>query len=513
MISLFPPGSLQRWLVLGVVIVGTFMAVLDITIVNVVLPKIMTGFGVNVEQIKWVSTAFLLATAVGMPATGWLGRRFGLGRLYLAELAIFTFGSALCAGAWSLEVLVAARVIQALGAGAIMPTSMAIITETFPPGERGRALGIWGVGFMVGPAIGPTAGGFLTDWFNWRAVFAVNLPVGILAMLFTAAALAPGKKDPSARFDWKGFLALGTFLVAGLLTIDNGQEEGWGSAPILIGAAITVTAFLVFLAAVWDNPQPVLPLRLFRSPEFSLTIVLSFLRSAGFFGSLFMLPIFLQNVQGRDTIDVGLMLIPGAVGVAIFMPFAGMITDHFGARWPTVCGVLILAYSLFVYHGLDPLWARWPVIWPQIMRGIGITLLMTPVNTASLNAVPPEEAGNASWILNLTMTVGGALVIAMMGTLLQFQTVTQLDLLSAGPLNVAPLGLVEHVRNLGYSAVEARPLANAIFLRRIGEVASTLAYQNLFTLLSYATLLALPPALFLSTRHRAGALIPALRRS
>ena len=466
------PTSLTRWLVLVVVIVGTFMAVLDITIVNVVLPKIMSSLGANVMQVKWVSTAFMISTAVSMPATGWLGRRFGLGRLYLAELLVFTVGSALCAVAWSLDVLVAARVIQALGAGGIMPTSMAIITDTFPPAERGRAIGIWGVGFMAGPAIGPTLGGYLTDWFNWRAVFAVNLPVGVAAMLLTALllqgggrntstafdwkgfvslgvflvaglltldngqdegwgsqiillgmaitvmamaiitdtfppaergraigiwgvgfmagpAIGPtlggyltdwfnwravfavnlpvgvaamlltalllqgGGRNTSTAFDWKGFVSLGVFLVAGLLTLDNGQDEGWGSQIILLGMAITVMAFVLFLVLVWDAPTPVVPLGLFRSTEFSMTMLLSFIRSGGFFGSLFMLPIFLQNVQGRDTIDTGLMLIPGAVTVAVCMPIAGMVTDRFGPRWPTLLGILLMVYSLYLYNDLE----------------------------------------------------------------------------------------------------------------------------------------------------------------
>ncbi|MCZ6558141.1 MAG: DHA2 family efflux MFS transporter permease subunit [SAR324 cluster bacterium] len=498
------PEGLRRWLVLTVVIVGTFMAVLDVTIVNVVLPKIMSAFGANVKQVQWVSTAFMIATAVSMPATGWLGRRFGLGRLYLAELLVFSIGSALCTVAWSLDALVAARVVQALGAGAIMPTSMAIITDTFPPRERGRALGIWGVGFMVGPAIGPTLGGYLTDWFNWRAVFAVNLPVGLVAMLLTALVLRENRPDRSSNFDWKGFLTLGVFLVVGLLTLDSGQEQGWNSQIILLGMASTALALVLFVLMVWDSPHPVMPLHLFRSTEYSMTMLLSTLRACGFFGALFLLPIFLQTVQGRDTIDTGLLLVPGAVTVAIFMPVAGILTDRIGPRWPTVFGVLLMVYSLYLYHSLDVVVSRWDVIYPQIWRGVAVTFLMTPVNTAAMNAVPREEAGNASWMINLTMTVGGAFTIALMGSLLYRETLTQMDLLGEGTFRRAlPPELIHQARGLGFSSSESGALARALMVRHVSRSATVLAFQYLFMLLGLITSLGLLPALFLSKRGKA----------
>ncbi len=408
-------GRLERWLALGVVTVGTFMAVLDFSIVNVALPHMMTSFGVNVKQVKWVSTAFLVTTAVGMPMTGWLGHRFGLGRLFLAELIVFTFGSALCAAAWSLEMLVFARVVQALGAGAIMPTSLAVITDTFPVHERGKAIGIWGVGYMVGPSLGPTTGGYLTDWLNWRAIFAINLPIGVIAIAFALLALPAGRSDPGQRFDWAGYLALATCLVAALLTLDNGQDEGWGSAPIVTGGTVAVVSLLVFLALVWQAEHPVVPLRLFGAPDFTLSMLLGLVRASTLFGALFLLPLFLQNVQGRDTIETGLLMVPAAVIVAVCMPLAGMLTDRFGARWPTVAGFLFAAYSLYAWRVLDPLVGRWAVIYPQIWRGLGMALVMAPVNTAAMNAVPRPDAGTASWMLNLTQSMGGAFTIAVAG--------------------------------------------------------------------------------------------------
>lgn len=499
-------SRIERLLVLSVVTVGTLMAVLDMTIVNVALPNIMTSLAANVKQVKWVVTAYMIATAVGMPMTGWLGRRFGLGRLFLSELIVFTVGSGLCAAAWNLDVLVFARVVQALGAGAIMPTSMAIITDTFPPGERGRALGIWGIGFMVGPAIGPTSGGLLTEWFNWRAIFAINLPVGVVGILFTVLALPSGRKDPSLRFDWLGYLALASFLVAGLLTLDSGEDEGWNSQLILFGAGFTCASFLLFLVLVWDSPHPVLPLRLFRLPVFSLSVLLGFLRSAAFFGAFFMLPLFLQNVQGRDTLDTGLLMVPSALAVAVTMPVAGILTDRFGPRWPSVAGFVLASYSLYLYGAMDPLVDRWAVIYPQLWRGVGVALLMTPVNTAAMNSVPREDAGVASWMVNLTQSAGGALTIALLGTLLHRGTIAQMDLLGTGSALTGPPPqlLVHQALLMGYSPAESGSVASAVLLRQVSLSATTLAFQDLYMLLALLTLIGLVPALMLPTRRFGG---------
>lgn len=495
------PGRVTRLLVLGVVTMGTFMAVLDISIVNVALPQIMTSLGVNVKQVKWVSTSFLLTTAVCVPLTGWLGRRIGLGRLFIWELVVFTIGLILCAGAWSLDVLIASRVIEALGAGAIMTTSLAILTDTFPPEERGRAIGIWGIGFMLGPALGPTSGGFLMDWFDWPAIFAINVPVGVLTIGLAFLVLDPGRKDPSLRFDWKGYIALVTFLVVGLLTLDLGQDLGWSSQPIVMGIGVTGAAFLLFVALVWDAEDPVFPLGLLRNKDFAACVVLGVLRPIPLYGALFMLPLFLQNVQGRDTIDTGLLLLPAAVMTGVCMPLAGMVTDRFGPRWPTVIGVLTAAYSLYLFTVLDPMVSTWTIIYPQIWRGIGVSLLMTAVNTAALNAVPPSETATASWVLNLTLSVGGAFTIGVLGTMLHGQTQLQIDLLGAAPALAAPPSRewVHQAMRLGFSSTEAGRVAFAALLRRIARSASSLAFQHLYTVLTGITLAALLPALLLSS--------------
>lgn len=497
-------GRLRRSLIMGVVMVGPFMALLESSIVNVALPSIMTSFGVNVNEVKWVSTAFFIATAVGMPLTGWLGRRIGLGRAYLAELSVFVAGSALCAVSWNLDTLIFARVVQALGAGSLMPTSMAIVTTIYPPSERGRAIGIWGIGFMVAPAIGPTIGGVITEWIEWRAIFGVNLPIGALSILVASIVLDRGTENPTIPFDWRGYLALATFLVTGLLTLDQGHELGWDSPPILFGGAVAAAGFLLFLVLAVDETQPILPLRLFRHADFTLASWLGMVRAAGLFGSLFLTPIFLQNVQGHDAIAAGLLMMPAPICVAFAMPVAGVLTDRFGPRWPTFFGSLLVSYSMYLYAFLDPLSSNWYVIYPQIYRGIGMAFINTPVNTAAMNAVSRDDVGVASWVVTLTRMLTASATIALMGTLLPLLQRVEMDRLAAatalqGP---PPAALVREVLALGYTPAESGSVALRVMLQHVSHMANTLAFQRIHLGLALVLLSGIVPAVLLSTGRR-----------
>ncbi len=494
--------TLRRWLIMAVVMIGPFMALLESSIVNVALPSIMTSFGVNVKEVKWVSTAFFIATAVGMPLTGWLGRRFGLGRTYLAEMAVFTLGSAMCAVSWSLDMLIFSRVVQAIGAGSLMPTSMAIVTSIFPPSQRGQAIGMWGIGFMIAPAIGPTIGGVLTEVIEWRAIFGVNLPLGVAALLIAGIVLERGEENTAIPFDWKGYLALSIFLLAGLLTLDQGQELGWQSPQILMGAAIAAVGLLVFIVLALDEAQPILPLRLFRHLDFSLATWLGMVRAVGLFGTLFLTPIFLQTVQGQDAIAAGLLMMPGPLFVGVSMPIAGVITDRFGARWPTLVGALLVSYSLYQYAFLDPLSSAWEVIHPQIYRGIGMAFMNTPVTTAAMNAVDHDDAGIASWVVTLTRMLTASATIAMAGTLLPILQLVEMDRLGAAEALQAapPASLLHEVRTLGYAPSETGAVARSVLMRHVSHMANALAFQRIHMALALVVLSGVVPSLLLSNR-------------
>jgi len=398
--------------------IGTFMAILDTSIVNVALPHMMSAFGVNRDQIEWVSTGFMLASAVIMPSIGWLSDRISYERLYLLSLFIFTVGSALCAFAWSYHALIGFRVLQAIGGGAIQPIGMALVADLFEPEERGKALGIWGTGIMLGPAIGPTLGGYLTEWFNWRSIFSVNLPVGVaaLALGLIIMDLNADRKNQTKSFDIFGYGFLSLFLITSLLALSNGERLGWSSNYILTCVALSVIGLVMFIAFEIHTDEPLLDLKLFKYHNYSISMLLSVFRSIGLFGGVFLLPLFLQNLVGYTTIQTGLWMMPGALAVGLTMPFAGQLTDRYHPRWLVFFGILITSISLFAFGYLDPKSGAMMLLIPQIIRGVGLAFMMAPLMTAALNAVPKETIATASSFLNITSRVGGAFGIAILNT-------------------------------------------------------------------------------------------------
>ncbi len=500
MTEALPTPSVNRWILLTVMMMGTFLSILDSIVMNVAFPYIMTGFGSNVEQVKWVSIGFMIAATVSMPLTPWLGRRIGYGNLYLIALALFTIGSAGCASAWTLDSLIFFRFVQGAAAGTIQPASIVLLTRAFPPYIRGRAFGIWSVGVMLAPSLGPTTGGLLIEWFSWRAIFTMSLAIGIVALVFAAAVLSREREEEPQPFDFVGYLALTVFLVSGMVTLSFGQEVGWTSGIILLGGAISVTAFAVFLLVEADAPYPIVPLRLFLIPNFSLTFFLTLYKSLVRIGGGFLLPIFLHQVQGRESFQIGLLLMPGAVMNTIFNPFSGWLTDRFGGRWPAFVGGFCIAYSLFLYHSLDPLSNVWLILYPQIFRAVGISLIDTPVVTTAMNAVTREDAGYASWLINLSQRIGGVLTVSILSTLLHRETTIHKDLLGRSDLakGAPSQRMIYRGMGMGFSSVEARSAARAAFGREIGRAARTLAFQNLYFMMALAALTAVVPAFFIS---------------
>jgi len=409
------PG--YRWGVLTVIMLGTFMAVLDMSIVNVALPHMMSAFGVNRDQIEWVATGFMLASATVMPFMGWVARRVDYKVLYLSCLALFTVASGLCALAWNLDSLIVARILQAVGGGAIQPIGMAIIAELFEPHERGKALGIWGMGVVVAPALGPTLGGYLTDAFSWRTIFSVNLPVGFVTLVIGMIVMRPlYAHGPRRSFDAVGYAFLAMMLIAGLIALSNGQQEGWDSNYIRICEAFTVVGAVMFVAVELAVDHPMMDLRLFLNRNYALAVILAVFRSIGLFGGVFLLPIFLQNLMGYTTIQSGFWLVPGAIAVGVTMPIAGRLADRYSPRLLVTIGVTMIGVSLIMFGWLDPLSGWVMLVFPQVLRGAGIALMMSPLLAAALNAVPRSELPMASSFLNVAQNVGGAIGIAMLNT-------------------------------------------------------------------------------------------------
>ncbi|HUJ43661.1 MAG TPA: DHA2 family efflux MFS transporter permease subunit [Opitutaceae bacterium] len=407
----------NRWGVMGIIMLGTFMAVLDSSIVNVALPHMMATFGVDREQIEWVATGFMLTSAVVMPLVGWLTNRVSYKTLYMGGLLVFTMASAACAMAWSYESLIAARILQAVGGGTMQPIGMAIVAELFEPHERGRALGIWGLGIMAGPAVGPTLGGYLTDAFTWRTIFSVNLPVGTVALLAAMIVMRPLRARGAKRgFDLFGYVFLSMALIFGLTALSNGQVKGWHSDYIHVCEAVTAVGLAMFIAVEMTVEDPLLDLRLFLIRNYLLSMLLAIFRAIGLFGSIFLFPIFLQNLMGYTPVHAGFWMLPNALAVGLTMPLAGRLADRYSPAVLTAVGAGLVGGSLMVFGQLDPM-SEWPLlVLPQIGRGAGLALMMAPLMAAALNAVPRHEVPMATSFLNVFQNVGGSLGIAVLNT-------------------------------------------------------------------------------------------------
>jgi DHA2 family multidrug resistance protein len=501
-----PNNPAYRWFVLVIIMLGTFMAILDTSIVNVALPHMMSTFGVDREKIEWVATAFMLAAAVTMPLVGWMVGRVGNRNLYLVSLLLFTASSAACAFAWSYPSLIFARILQAIGGGAIQPIGMALIGDHFEPHERGRALGIWGTGIMLGPTIGPVAGGYLTEWFSWRSVFSVNIPIGILTLLL--AFLVMKREEPGSGrnvpLDLPGYLFLSISLITGLLAISYGQEKGWTSGFILTCMILATACLVCFITTESVVRHPLLDLGLFKHRNYSLSMMLAVFRAVGLFGGVFLLPLFLINISGYTTIQTGLWMMPGAITVGITMPVAGRLADRRSPRALVLFGTVLAAFSMFLFGYLDPLSGKMGIIGPQIIRGVGLAFMMTPLITAALNSVPRESIPTASSFLNIMQRVSGAFGIAMTNTFVtnmaKIHAVRQGELIPAQSATFHNLlEPLSRVRNYGLSG----PLdfgsakTSLILANVIGKRAQVLAFDNGFVFMGAVILLGVFLAIFL----------------
>jgi DHA2 family multidrug resistance protein len=420
--ELSPHNDTYRWLVLGAVMIGTFMAVLDATIVNVALAKLMATFGVSVDRAEWILTAYLLIFGVMLPSSGWVADHFGYKRSYIAGLFLFTGGSFLCSLAWNIDVLIAFRVIQGAGAGFLLPVGMAIITREFPPEKRGVALGFWSVSASASVSLGPTIGGYLIDHFSWQTIFDVNVPVGLFGMIVSLIVLRELKSKQIRPFDLIGFISLATFLTALLLALANGNSAwntgGWTSNFILTCFAFGFVGLLVFLITEFTIEHPLIELGLFKSFNFSLSNLVLFIFGLGMFGSNFLLPIYLQNSLGYTPLQAGMVFLPVGLLLGLTAPLAGIFSDKYSAKIPSIVGLALLALTLYQFSFLSQWSEKWQIMLPLYIRGVAMGLIFSPLTTIAISEIPNQKMAQASGLINVIRQIGGSFGVAIFGTIL-----------------------------------------------------------------------------------------------
>jgi DHA2 family multidrug resistance protein len=425
--QLNPENETYRWLVLTSVMVGTFMAVLDSTIVNVALAKLMATFGVSVDRVEWIMTAYLLIFAVTLPSSSWLADTWGYKPTFILGLFLFTFGSFLSSLSWSIGTLIAFRVVQGAGAGLLLPVGMAILTREFPPEKRGIALGFWSVAASASVALGPTAGGYLIEHFSWHTIFDINIPIGIMGMTACLIILRNYKSPHVRFFDLVGFLSLAAFLTCLLLALASGNSAwntgGWTSTYILVNFAISFAGLAIFLITEFSIQHPLIDLRIFRSFNFSISNAVFFIFGLGMFGSTFLLPIYLQNSLGYTPLQAGLVFLPMGIILGMTAPLAGMFSDKFNPKIPAVIGLALMAFTLYQYSFLSFLSEKPQIMLPLYLRGIAMGLIMSPLVTIAISEITHEKMAQASGLINVIRQIGGSFGVALFGTLLTQRTI------------------------------------------------------------------------------------------
>ncbi|HVO75754.1 MAG TPA: DHA2 family efflux MFS transporter permease subunit [Ignavibacteriaceae bacterium] len=411
-----------KWFVLANIMLGTFMAVLDATIVNVGLSKMTAAFGTSVDKIEWVLTAYLLIFAVMLPSSGWIADHFGYKRTYFLGMFLFTFGSLLCSLSWNENVLIAFRVIQGAGAGFVMPVGMAITTREFPPEQRGTALGFWGIASAASVSLGPMIGGYLIDNFSWHAIFDVNVPVGIVALLVTFIIQREYRTEHVRKFDLVGFISMTVFLTTLLLALADGNAAwntgGWTSPFILTCFAVSIIAFVIFIFTEFYVEHPLIDLWLLKDFNFAMSNLMMFIFGMALFGSTFLLPLYLQNSLGYTAFQAGVVFFPIGLLQAFISPIAGKLTDKSNPKIPVFIGIIFTAISFFLYTTFSLTTEHSQIMLPLYFRGLGLGMIFIPLSAVALLDIRKEKMAQASGLFNTIRQIGGSFGVAIFGSLL-----------------------------------------------------------------------------------------------
>lgn len=497
-----------KWLVLGNIMIGTFMAVLDSTVVNTGLPAIMGTLGASINTAEWVLTGYMLAIASILPAAAWLADRFGYKRIYFLSLLLFTFGSFMCGNSVSIEELIFWRVIEGFGCGAIMPVGMAIVSNVFPPQQRGMALGFWAIASAASVSFGPSIGGYLVDNLNWNYIFYVNVPVGAIALFITAILQKEYKAETPPPFDIPGFITSGIFLplfMHGLSEVNSSTNtQGWNSPVVLGSMWISAVVFILFIYFELTVKYPLINLRVFKDRNFALSNLMIFIFGIGMFGSTFLIPLYLQNNLGYSAFQAGMFFIPVGIIQGFCSPTAGALGQKINPKILIAAGLILMAVSFYLNFFLSFLTEKWYIMMSLYLRGIGMGILFTPLLTLSLANIKSDMMAQASSITNIIRQMGGSFGVAIFSHILTQRTGYHTQRYSEA-LNYTGEVYQQTVENLslfarqtaGATAQTAQTLAEQMIVKRLDLEAYIGGINDDFFIAFIVTLLCLLPIIWL----------------
>ncbi|HOO39540.1 MAG TPA: DHA2 family efflux MFS transporter permease subunit [Deltaproteobacteria bacterium] len=495
-----------KWIITLTVMTGTIMSAIDTSIVNVALPVMRGTLGASVEEITWVSTGYILSNVIIMPIVALLSSRFGRKRFYMFSVLLFTCASMLCGLAGSLGSIVFFRIVQGIGGGALIPVSQAILRETFPPKEQAMAMGLYGIGVILGPAIGPTLGGWLTDNYSWPWIFYINVPIGILNILLVMRFIEdpPYLLREKGTIDLAGLLFMSIGLGALQIMLEKGEQKDWFSSNFIITlAVISSVGLMAFTWRELTTDRPAVNLKILKDINFTSATFLGGILGLALMGSLFLLPLLLQQLLGFPAFDSGLALLPRSIAMAISMPIGGRLYNRFGPRMLIGTGLAVNALSFYEFSCLSLDMGYWDIFLPQFLQGIGFGLIFVSLSTAALSSVEKPLMTAATGLYNVIRQVFGSIGIAVSATLLTqgenwnravlVKNINAFSDIASGTLD----GFWPYLVTRGVNPFVAKTMALKMMDGFILQQASMLSYNHVFSLIAILFLCSIPLIIFI----------------
>lgn len=498
------------WLIAFTVMLSTFMLVLDTSIANVALPHIAGNLSATVDESTWVLTSFIVAMAIVLPLAGWFSQLFGRKRLYITCVFLFTLASFLCGLAPNLTSLILFRILQGASGGAMQPLAQSMLVESFPREKRGMAMAVYGMGVVVAPIIGPTLGGWLTDSYNWRWIFFINIPTGTISIILASIVL----HDPphllrrsslkSVHLDLIGLLFMSLGIGALQIVLDKGERDDWFASHFIITLSL-ISMISLIIAVLWElnRDQPVVNLHLFRDRQFAMTTGLLFIVGFGLYGSTVLLPLFLQILMGYTSFNAGLVLSPGGIVTMMVMPFVGFMVGKVGAKWLITAGLVIGAIGLFEMSRFDLNVSFSHAVWSRVILSASLAFLFVPINTVAYSRLPKQAYDQAAGLINLSRNLGASFGISTVTTILARRAQFHQNVLSSHTTEFNPIfiqmagrikeGLIYSGQNAYIAAIKSKAILYHILQRQ----ALTLSYVDAFWLLGVMFLAVIPLTFFL----------------
>lgn len=499
-----PEVGFKKWIITATLIFSTLMELIDATVVNVAMPHMMGNLGVSFDNIGWVITSYSVAIIMVLPISGWLGRRFGRKKYYMASMILFTIASFFCGNSGSLTELIIFRFIQGLAGGGLSPTSQAILIETWPKKELGMAMAMFGMGAVLGPLIGPILGGYITDHFSWRWCFYINIPMCMIALCMISTFIKDTPKERYKSVDWSGLMMLAISIISLQVVLERGESEDWfNSTYIIILSFSAVIGLILFIWRELSAENPMVNLKVFRHRSFSLGMLTTFLYGLGMFGTVFVYPLMFQNLLGFTAEQTALVTVPSAIVTIFMMPIIGNLMKRNVPTQLIACtGIMIFIVFCMMMQHTTMAYGMNSFIWPVMVRGLGLSMLFVPITTLAVQDLKGNEIGQGTGLNTMMRQLGGSFGVALITTFVDHRLAFHRNILIPNVNNYNPVltqevdGFVAKFMTLGNSHQQAKHMAMQIIDGQVTQQAYLMSYTDVFWVVGVFFILLIPLLLF-----------------